>query len=84
MLGITVVAAESDDEARFLCSSLQQSTLNNRIGRPSWVPPPVENFEARLDHYGRAILQDAYACAIVGGRETVRHGLDAKGPAPTS
>src|SRR6202007_469864 len=31
MLGVTVVAAESDEEARFLFSSLQQSTLNNRI-----------------------------------------------------
>src|SRR5438128_1855820 len=28
MLGAVVVAAESDDEARFLFSSLQQSTLN--------------------------------------------------------
>jgi luciferase family oxidoreductase group 1 len=76
MLGITVVAAESDEKARFLFSSLQQSTLNNRIGRPSRVPSPVENFEARLDSYARAILRDAYACAIVGGRETVRRGLD--------
>jgi luciferase family oxidoreductase group 1 len=76
MLGVTVVAAESDDEARFLFSSLQQSTLNNRIGRPGRIPPPVENFEARLDAYARAILHDAYACAIVGGPDTVRRGLD--------
>lgn len=76
MLGVTVVAAESDDEARLLFSSLQQSTLNNRIGRPSRVPPPLENFEARLDAYARAILDDAYACAIIGGPDTVRRGLD--------
>src|SRR5438105_4682898 len=72
MLGVTVVAAETDDEARFLFSSLQQSTLNNRTGRPSRVPPPVEDFEARLDPYARAILADAFACAIVGGPETIR------------
>src|SRR5215813_977538 len=30
MLGVVVVAAESDEEARFLFSSLQQSSLNNR------------------------------------------------------
>jgi luciferase family oxidoreductase group 1 len=76
MLGITVVAAETDEEARFLFSSLQQSTLNNRLGRPSRVPSPVENFEARLDHYARAILRDAYACAIVGGPDTVGRGLE--------
>jgi luciferase family oxidoreductase group 1 len=76
MLGVTVVAAETDDEARFLFSSLQQSTLNNRIGRPSRVPPPVVDFAARLDPYARAILEDAYACAVVGGPDAVRHGLD--------
>ena len=76
MLGVTVVAAQSDEEARFLLSSLQQSTLNNRTGRPGRIPPPIENFEARLDPYARAILQDSYACAIVGGPETVRRGLD--------
>ena len=75
MLGLTVVAAESDEDAAFLFSSLQQSTLNNRTGRPSRVPPPVPDFEARLDPYARAILADAFACAIVGGPETVRSGL---------
>jgi len=76
MLGVTVVAAETDEEARFLFSSLQQSSLNNRIGRPGRVPPPVEDFEARLDPYARAILADALGSAVVGGPDTVRRGLD--------
>ena len=76
MLGAVVVAAETDEEARFLFSSLQQSSLNNRIGRPGRVPAPVADFEARLDPYARAILADALSAAIVGGPETVRHGLD--------
>src|SRR5579864_6692604 len=76
MLGVTVVAAESDAEARFLFSSLQQSTLNNRTGRRGRVPPPVADFDAQLDPYARAILADSQACAIVGAPDTVRHGLD--------
>ncbi len=76
MLGVTVVAAETDEEARFLFSSLQQSSLNNRIGRPGRVPPPVEDFESRLDPYARAILADALGAAVVGGPDTVRRGLD--------
>ena len=76
MLGVTVVAADTDEEARFLFSSLQQSTLNNRTGRRGRVPPPVENFDAQLDPYARAILADSQACAIVGAPETVRRGLD--------
>jgi alkanesulfonate monooxygenase SsuD/methylene tetrahydromethanopterin reductase-like flavin-dependent oxidoreductase (luciferase family) len=54
---------------------LQQSTLNNRTGRRGRVPPPVEDFEARLDPYARAVLDDAQSCAVVGGPETVRLGL---------
>ena len=76
MLGVTVVAAETDDEARFLFSSLQQSSLNNRTGHPGRVPAPVADFEARLDPYARAILNDALGAAIVGGPDTVRRSLE--------
>ena len=76
MLGVTVVAAEDDEEARFLFSSLQQSTLNNRTGRRGRVPPPVRGFEAQLDPYARAIVADALGAAVVGGPETVRRGVE--------
>jgi luciferase family oxidoreductase group 1 len=76
MLGLAVVAAETDEESRFLFSSLQQSSLNNRIGRRGRVPRPVENFEAQLDPMARAILDDALGCAVIGGPEAVRRGLD--------
>jgi len=55
---------------------LQQSSLNNRIGRRGRVPPPVVNFESRLDPQARAILAGALSCAIVGGPDTVRDGLE--------
>jgi luciferase family oxidoreductase group 1 len=76
MLGITVVAAESDDEAQFLYSSLQQSMLNNRTGRRGRVPPPVADFEAGLDPYMRAILEDGLSCAVIGAPDSVCRGLD--------
>ena len=77
MLGINVTAAETDEEARYLFSSVQQSFLNIRTGRPGKLPPPVEGFDARLDPYARAMLDDALACAIVGSAATVREGLAA-------
>ena len=76
MLGVTCVAAETDAEARFLFSSLQQNTLRNRTGQRGRVPPPIENFEESLDPYARAIVADALGAAVVGGPETVREGLD--------
>ncbi|MBV8779448.1 MAG: alkane 1-monooxygenase, partial [Alphaproteobacteria bacterium] len=65
-----------DEEARFLFSSLQQSTLRNRLGTPGRVPPPVADFVASLDGYQRAVIEDAFGAAVVGAPETVRRGLD--------
>jgi luciferase family oxidoreductase group 1 len=76
MLGATTVAAETDAEARFLFSSLQQSTLNNRIGQPSRVPPPVADFEASLAPYRKAVVDDALGSAVVGSPDTIRRGLE--------
>lgn len=77
MLGVNIFAADTDDEARRLFTSLQQAFLNLRRGRPGKLPPPIDDMEAGLDRYGRAMLSDALACSIVGGPETVRNGLDA-------
>ncbi len=76
MLGLNIVAAESGEEARFLFSSLQQSFLNIRSGRPGQLPPPIEDFDRRIDRYGTAMLEDSLSCAIVGDVDTVRRGLD--------
>ena len=40
MLGVNVVAADTDDEARFLASSGRQSFASLRAGRPIPLPPP--------------------------------------------
>lgn len=76
MLGVNIVAAATDAEAKFLFSSLQQSFLNIRSGRPGRLPPPVEDFERQIDRYGAAMLADALSCAIVGGPDTVRRGIE--------
>jgi luciferase family oxidoreductase group 1 len=77
MLGVNIIAAPTDDEARFLFTSLQQSFLNLRRGQPGRLPPPVADFEAQIDAYGLAMLNDALACAVVGSPETVRAGIAA-------
>src|SRR5688572_22616123 len=40
MLGVQVIAAETDDGARLLFSSVQQSFVNLRRGQPVLLPPP--------------------------------------------
>ena len=75
MLGLNVVAAETDAEAAVLFTSLQQAFVNLRSGRPGKLPRPDAGFPARLDPMAEAMLRDALACSVVGGPETVRRGI---------
>jgi luciferase family oxidoreductase group 1 len=77
MLGINVIAADSDPDAEWLFTSLQQAFLNLRRGRPGRLPPPVEDFERGLNPLEQAMLRDTLAYSVVGSRETVRQRLDA-------
>ena len=77
MLGINVVAADTDDEARLLFTSLQQAFVNLRLGRtPGQLPPPVPGYGERLGSMERSVLDQALAVSVVGSPETVRHGLE--------
>jgi luciferase family oxidoreductase group 1 len=77
MAGLNIVAASSDEEARYLFSSLQQAFLNLRSGRPGKLPKPVEGFEQQIDPMAKAMLDQALTCAIVGSPQRIRQGLDA-------
>jgi luciferase family oxidoreductase group 1 len=45
MLGVNIVAADTDAEARFLASSGRQSFASLRAGRPITLPPPSKEWE---------------------------------------
>jgi luciferase family oxidoreductase group 1 len=78
MLGVNVIAAETDDEARRLFTSLRQTFLQLRRGRPGPLSPPARDvaaFEAQLGPDERAMLDETFACAFVGSAHTVRAGL---------
>jgi len=77
MLGVNVIAADTDAEADWLFTSLQQSFVNLRRGRPGRLPPPIEDFDSYASPAERAQLQQALACSFVGGRDKVRAGLAA-------
>jgi luciferase family oxidoreductase group 1 len=77
MLALNVFAADSDEEARFLRSSLVQAFVNLRTGNPGRLPRPVEDLAARLDPMALAMADRALACSAVGSPETVRRAIAA-------
>ena len=75
MLGINVVAAPTDAEARRLFTTQQQSFINLRRGQPGLVPPPIDDIEAYWTPTEKLGVERALACAVVGGPATVKQGL---------
>ena len=77
MLGFNVFAADTDEEAGVLFTSLQQAFVNLRRGRPGRLPPPAAGFEDQLTPAERALIAQALSCSAVGSPDTVRRGLEA-------
>ena len=77
MLALNVVAAETDEEARYLFTTQQQAFVNLRRGRAGLVPPPIDDIEAFWQPHEKAGVEQALACAVVGSRDTVRKGIAA-------
>jgi len=77
MLGLNVIAAETDAEARRLFTSHQQSFVNLRRGTPGPLPPPDEHAIERLSRQERWELDQTLSMAVVGSPGTVQLGIEA-------
>jgi luciferase family oxidoreductase group 1 len=75
MVAANVIAADSDQAAQLLMTSLQQAFVQLRRGRPGPLPPPREDFEAQLAPHDRDLLDEALSCSYVGSADRVRRGL---------
>ena len=75
MLGVNVVAADTDEDARFLASSGRQSFANLRSGMPTTLPPPSREFEKEVVPFRSIPLQEIQSVSIVGSPATVRDDL---------
>lgn len=77
MLGLNVVGADSDAEARRLFTTQQQSFINLRRGRPGLIPPPIDDIESYWTPPEKLMVERALACAVVGAADTVEDGIEA-------
>jgi luciferase family oxidoreductase group 1 len=75
MLGVNVVAAGTDEEARFLASSGREAFASLRRGMPVPLPPPSREYEKDVVPFGRIPLHEVTSVAMVGSRATVEEGL---------
>ncbi|AKQ55479.1 LLM class flavin-dependent oxidoreductase [Bordetella hinzii] len=76
MIGVPVVAAPTDEEARFLSTTQQLKFLSLIRGNRLPLQPPVESMDGHWNEWERAAVEQKLGAAIVGGPETVKRKLE--------
>lgn len=77
MLGFNVFGANTDEEAHFNATSMQQAFVNLRMGRPGQLPPPVADYMERIGPQERAMLDSVLSSSAIGNPDTVRRQVNA-------
>ncbi|MGO4523475.1 LLM class flavin-dependent oxidoreductase [Microvirga sp. 2MCAF35] len=76
MVGVNVIAADTDEEARHLFTSAQQSFTNLFRGARGKLQPPIDDIESYWSPHEKAQAMNMLSCSFVGSAKTVREGLE--------
>ena len=76
MVGVNVVAADTDEEARRLFTTIQQSFTNLVRGAGGKLQPPIDNIDDYWTPAEKHHASHMLKYSIVGSPETVRRGLE--------
>ncbi len=76
MVAVNAAAAETDDEAAYLFTSLQQAFVNLVRGQPGPLKPPVTTMEGRWNSAEKAHVDRMTRVSVIGSPEVVRLGLE--------
>ena len=76
MVGLPVIAADTDEKARFLATTQFQRLVNLVRGKPTVLLPPVESMDGLWDEREEAYVASHLGVAAIGGPETVAARLE--------
>ncbi|MDM5336156.1 LLM class flavin-dependent oxidoreductase [Fictibacillus enclensis] len=76
MVGLNIIAADTDQEAERLATTLQQQFLNLMRGKEVPLPPPVDNINDIASDYEIAALENQLGTSIVGSPQIVKEKLE--------
>ena len=76
LAGVNIVAAPTDEEARFIATSKQMSFADMFRGVREPMKPPIEDIDTYWNEQEKAQAMQMLACSIIGGPETIREGID--------
>ena len=76
MVGVNVITAETDAEARKLFTSVQQAFTNAARGTRRQLQPPIDDIESYWSPMEKAHVSNMLACSFVGSPQTIKRGLE--------
>lgn len=77
MCGFNIFAADTDEEAEYLASSMMQSFVALRTGNPGKMPPPVEGYRESLPPQAQAMMAGIMQGSAIGAPDTVLSSVQA-------
>lgn len=75
LIGVNIIAADTDEEARFLATSQQISFADLFRGARNLMQPPIDDIESYWSPAEKRQASSMLDCTIVGSPETVRAGI---------
>ncbi len=75
MVLVNVVAADTDEQARYLYTSVQQHFVRMRRNTRGQLPKPIDDIESFWNEAERYFATQMLACSVVGSVPTVAKGL---------
>ena len=76
MLGMPIIIAETEDEAKFLSTTSQQRILALLRGHPLWLKPPVQSMEGLWDLGEELNVKDFLGLSAIGNPQQVKNKLE--------
>jgi alkanesulfonate monooxygenase SsuD/methylene tetrahydromethanopterin reductase-like flavin-dependent oxidoreductase (luciferase family) len=76
MVGVNVMAAETNHEAQRLFTSAQQAFTNAFRGTRRQLQPPIDDIETYWSPMEKLQASSMLACSFVGSPQTIQRGLE--------
>ena len=76
MMGVNICAADTDEDAKFLYTSTQQSLTDFIRGTRKGLKPPIKELDLNWNEQEKQIVQHMQTYSYVGSMQTIQSGLE--------
>ncbi|MEX2396136.1 MAG: LLM class flavin-dependent oxidoreductase, partial [Balneolales bacterium] len=72
---INVIAADTDQQASYLSTSMMQMFMGVITGQRSPLPPPVDDMDQVWDVHQKMAVEQMLSCSFIGSKDKIKEEL---------